>query len=238
MEPELLAGGTRVYISARHRFGTDAMLLSWFCNVHRGWAACDLCSGCGILPLRWYDRGHRGPAFGLELDGEGAALLRRAAEESGAGNITALQGDLRALPPQLKRGGFDLVSCNPPYFTGGPVSQKPGRAQARHQLSCTVEQVCAAAAALLKDGGRLCLCCRPHRLADCMVAMRQNGIEPKRLQWVRQRPGALPWLFLLDGRRGRRSGLQLQEDILIEGPDGGFSRQLLQIYGKEEGEER
>lgn len=232
MQEERLAGGTRVYVTERHRFGTDAMLLSWFCDVHRDWAACDLGSGCGILPLRWHDRGHRGPAFGLELDPEGAQLLERAAQASGAGHITALQGDLRVLPQALGRGRFDLVSCNPPYFTGGLRSEKPGRAAARHELSCTVGQVCQAAAALLKGGGRLCLCCRPERLTDCMVAMRENGIEPKRLQWVRQRAGALPWLFLLDGRRGRRSGLQLQPDILIEGPGGGFSDQLLQIYGK------
>ena len=72
---ELLCGGTRVYVDGRHRFGTDAMLLSDFCGVHRDWAACDLGSGCGIIPLRWHDAGHRGPCWGIELDPQGTALL-------------------------------------------------------------------------------------------------------------------------------------------------------------------
>ena len=228
---ELLRGGTRVYVDGRHRFGTDAMLLSDFCGVHRDWAACDLGSGCGIIPLRWHDAGHRGPCWGIELDPQGTALLQRAARESGAAHITPLSADLRALPPALPRAGLDLVSCNPPYFTGGFVSSKPGRGAARHELSCTIEDVCAAAALLLKDGGRLCLCNRPARLADCMVAMRLQGIEPKRLRFVRQRPEKTPWLFLLDGRRHGRPGLALMQDLVIEAAEGGFSAELLRIYG-------
>ena len=138
---------------------------------------------------------------------------------------------MRALPPALPRAGLELVSCNPPYFTGGFVSQKPGRGAARHEVSCTVEDVCAAAAQLLKDGGRLCLCNRPARLTDCMVAMRLQGIEPKRLRFVRQRPGKGPWLFLLDGRRHGKPGLALMEDLVIEAAGGGFSAELLRIYG-------
>ena len=84
---------------------------------------------------------------------------------------------------------------------------------------------------LLKDGGRLCLCTRPARLTDCMVAMRLQGIEPKRLRFVRQRPGKGPWLFLLDGRRHGKPGLVLMEDLVIEAAGGGFSAELLRIYG-------
>ena len=234
IQAQRLAGGTPVYIDSTHRFGTDAMLLSHFCNPHRLWTVCDLGSGCGIIPLRWYDRGHRGPCWAIELDPAGTALLERAAAEAGADQIHPLTADLRSLPKELPRGRFDLVSCNPPYFTGGKVSQKPGRGAARHELTCTVFDVCRAAAELLADGGRLCLCNQPRRLADCIAAMRQADIEPKRLQFVRQRPGSRPWLFLLDGRRHGRSGLELMDDLVIEAAEGGFSDQLLQIYGKKE----
>lgn len=234
---QTLAHGTVVYTSARHRFGTDAMLLSDFAGVHRRWTVCDLGSGCGILPLRWHDAGHRGPCFGVELDAGGTALLARAARESGAdGHITALTADLRGALP-LTAGAFDAVCCNPPYFTGGYLSQKPGRAAARHEVCCTVADVCAAAARLLRDGGRLCLCCPPARLCDCMAAARQAGLEPKRLRFVRQRPGAVPWLFLLDARRGGHPGLALLPDLIIENECGGFSDELLRIYGKKTAEE-
>ena len=149
---EYLANGTAVRVTQKHRFGTDAMLLSAFCGVHRDWSACDLGSGCGIIPLRWHDMGHRGRAVGVELSPEGAQLLREAAEE--LEHITSVCADLRTL--QLE-GNFDVVSCNPPSFPGGFRSQKPGRSEARHEVTCTVADVASTAARRLKDGGRLCL---------------------------------------------------------------------------------
>ena len=72
---ETLAHGTKVCISRAHRFGTDAMLLSGFARPRRAETAVDLCSGCGIVALRWHDLGHRGPCRAVEVDPEGTSLL-------------------------------------------------------------------------------------------------------------------------------------------------------------------
>ena len=272
---ERLHGGTPVFVSAAHRFGTDAMLLSQFCGVHREERACDLGTGCGIIPLRWHDAGHRGFCLAVELQPEGIALLRRAlaqldadagfvknaaspgsvlpkqdasaAAEADApsAHILPLCADLRRLDgkerfPMPVRGGgsplrplagaFDVVCCNPPYFTGGFVSDRPGRAMARHQLTCTTADAAKAAALLLRDGGRLCLCQRPAALGETMADLVNAGIQPKRLRLVRQRPDSTPWLFLLDGRKAGGVGLQLLPDLIVEAQDGGFSAELLEIY--------
>ena len=274
---ERLHGGTPVFVSAAHRFGTDAMLLSQFCGVHRDERACDLGTGCGIIPLRWHDAGHRGFCLAVELQAEGIALLRRSlaqmdadaenapsadglstlsdisptdpdifsAKAAPSAHIFPLAADLRQLDgtarlPMPVRGGgsaprplagaFDVVCCNPPYFTGGFVSDRPGRAVARHQLTCTTADTARAAALLLRDGGRLCLCQRPAALGQTMADLVNVGIQPKRLRLVRQRPDSTPWLFLLDGRKAGGVGLQLLPDLIVEAPDGGFSDELLEIY--------
>ena len=72
---EILYNRTRVYCSAVHHFGSDALLLARFSEPKRAWRAADLCSGCGIVSLEWHDRGHRGPCLGLELQPEASALL-------------------------------------------------------------------------------------------------------------------------------------------------------------------
>lgn len=244
---ELLCGGTAVFVSAAHRFGTDAMLLSRFCRVRRAERACDLGSGCGIIPLRWHDGGHRGPALAVELQPEAAALLQRGLEEPDAagerpgGHITALCADLRSVEWKARpdAGLFDVVSCNPPYFTGGFVSTKPGRAAARHQITCTTADVARTAAVLLRDGGRLCLCGRPAALGQTMADCVNAGLQPKRLRLVRQRAdaGSLPWLFLLDARKAGGVGLQLLPDLIMESPQGGFSDEVLEIYGKKKPDE-
>lgn len=240
---EELQNGTAVFVSRAHRFGTDAMLLSHFCRVHRAERAADLGSGCGIIPLRWHDAGHRGDALAVELQPEAADLLCRglaephpATGEQPGRHVTALCADLRDVDwAAVKNAGrFDVVCCNPPYFTGGFVSQKPGRAAARHQLACTTADVARAAAALLRDGGRLCVCGRPAMLGQTMADCVAAGLQPKRLRFVRQRAesGCLPWLFLLDSRKAGGVGLAMEPDLIMEAADGGFSAEVLAIYGK------
>ena len=119
--------------------------------------------------------------------------------------------------------GFDLVACNPPYFTGGRISPKPGRGTARHQLCCTLADVCTTAARLLRYGGRLCLCQRPTALPQVVAACLGAGLQPKRLQLVRCRPTARPWLLLLEARRGGKEGLLWLDDLVLQ-PDEPFSR--------------
>lgn len=63
--------------------------------------------------------------------------------------------------------------------------------------------------------------------------MREAGLEPKRLRMVQQCPDTAPWLFLLEGRKGGKPFLTVEPPLIIEGP-GGFSREVLDIYQKEE----
>ena len=75
--------------------------------------------------------------------------------------------------------------------------------------------VCACGFRLLKDGGRLALCHRPERLAEVLAVLRAHRLEPKRLAFVKNRPDAAPWLFLVEAQKNRRTGLRIEPDVLI-----------------------
>lgn len=210
---EILYNNTRVYCTPAHRFGSDALLLARFCEPRRSQRAADLCSGCGIVALEWHDRGHRGPCAAVEIQPEASALLRAAVQEQGLDHIQPCCVDLRQFRDGA--GQFDLCACNPPYFTAGPQSPDQARAAARHETSCSLEDVCSCAFRLLKDGGRLALCHRPERLAEVLALLRETRLEPKRLAFVKNRPDAAPWLFLVEAQKGRRTGLRVEPDLLI-----------------------
>ena len=93
--------------------------------------------------------------------------------------------------------------------------------------------VCAAAGLLLKDGGRLCVCQRPERLADVLCAMRGARIEPKRLQFVMARPEKAPWLVLVEGQKNRAPGLRVPAPLVTARADSRPSAAMLEIYGTE-----
>lgn len=210
MGVEILDNGTRVLTAPGATFGTDALLLARFAQPRRNERALDLCSGCGIVSLVWHDAGHRGPCTALEIDPAASALCAAAlAENADAAHITPVCGDLRQLcTAGPEQGQYDFAACNPPYFTAGPRSPDPRRAEARHTDSCTTADAVDCARRALRDGGRFLLCQRPEQLAEILAALRAARLEPKRLAFVKNHPDAAPWLFLVEAQKGRKTGLR------------------------------
>ena len=193
--------------------GQDTLLLSEFAALKPRWRVCDLGCGAGALPLLLLAREAALTVTGVELDPEDAALARRNLAGHGlAGEI--LTGDLRRVREMLPAGYFDLVVSNPPYF---PVGAGKSGGKARMEETCTLEDVCAAAGYLLKNGGRFALVHRPERLADLMAALRANGLEPKRLQLVQHGTDKAPSAVLLEAVRQGRPGLQILPTKLTGG---------------------
>lgn len=235
MPIEPLPGGLFLHTSKEHKFGTDAFILSDFARVKPGEIACDLGSGCGIIPALWFRKPETAPkyAYAVELQKQPYLQMCQSLREGGLPQerFIPIHGDLRALT--LPKGHFQVVTCNPPYKAAGRgiLSDLDGERAARHEVTCTLEDVCACAENLLQYQGRLCICQRPERLPDAMEAMRRHRIEPKRLRFVQQRAQKAPWLFLLEGRRGAKPFLQVEAPLIVEGTDG-FSDELLAIYQK------
>lgn len=210
---ERLPGGTLVYTTKAFPITTDSLLLARFCEVRPRWALCDLGSGGGILLLALVDRGLAGPAVGVEVQPEGAELLRAAAADGGLGGVRAECADLRCWrSAQL----FDLAVANPPYFTSGMPSPNSARAQARHQGDATLADFCAAAGRVLKDGAHFCLCYPAGQLAELFAVLRQSRLEPKRLQLVRKAPEAGPWLALVEARKAAGVGLAIMPEQIVQ----------------------
>ncbi len=231
-ETEILTHGTRVNVSKYHKFGADALLLAHFCNAKRSENVCDLGTGCGIIPLRLFDRGHRGKCVAADIESAAIELLEKSVSENNAKNILPVCIDIRLIKPvnvndkqndnktPFCNTQYDVVTCNPPYFTGGFVSPVKARAGARHEQSCNIDDVCRVASFLLKDRGKLCICQRPQRMADIIFAMRSAKIEPKRIQFITARPEKEPWLMLIEGQKNSAPGLRMLPMLITENSDG------------------
>ena len=172
---EQLAPDLSVRITRDHRFGTDAFLLSDFAAVRRKDLACDLGTGCGIIPLLWFRDRQQGPkmAYGVDIQPLAVEQLRFTIEQSDLGQrmqaVQADLSDLAALKEKLPFGSFDLVTCNPPYKKAehGILSSSDSDIIARHETMCSIDDVCAAAAKLLQFGGRLCILPATGAAAGC-----------------------------------------------------------------------
>lgn len=212
-------GAFTITVDEAHRFGTDALLLAHFAAPRGNERVCDLGTGCGILPLLFMQQAtpprH---VTGLELQPTAVALFARSVEKNGLEKlVTAQQADLRDLDA-LPVAAFDRVTCNPPYFPkdSGQTSRTEAAQLARHEgVGCTLGEVTRAAARLLRYGGTFCLCHRPERLADVVTALREAGLEPKKLCLVQNSADKAPWLLLCEAKKGGKAGLTVLPNLVL-----------------------
>ena len=233
---ELINGKLKICTSNEHKFGTDAFLLSDFAQVKRKDRCVDLGTGCGIIPLLWFRAPEDAPqvAYGVDIQPQAIQQMKLTVEACDLQErLIPVEGDLKDLSPQLPADSFTLVTCNPPYkaTNTGILNEADAHTIARHEILCNINDVCRAAARLLKFGGRLCICQRPERLLDTLEAMRNNKIEPKRLRFVQKKGDTAPWLFLVEGKKGSAPYMKVEAPFLIQAKDSDEnSDELRRVY--------
>ncbi len=230
MEP---LGSFSIFTNEIHTFGTDAVLLANFAASKTPKKLCDLCSGCGIIPLLMLKDETASEATFVEIQKDACELAEKSIEFNKVGDkTTVINSDLKDLKGKLEFGSFDLVTCNPPYkkANSGITNEKYETMIARHEILCNFDDICLAASRLLKFSGSFCVCHRPERLSDVICSMRQHNLEPKRLREVIQRKGEKAWLVLVEGKLGAKAGLSVLPPLYVE-EDGSFSKEMIEIYG-------
>jgi tRNA1(Val) A37 N6-methylase TrmN6 len=225
-------------------FGTDAVLLSHFAVLKKGDRAADLGTGTGIVPILLAGRAKDITITGLEIQGPVAEMARRSIELNGlAKRISVITGDIRDWKTVLGSTRYTLVLSNPPYKKAGSgrINRADGKAVARHELLCTLEDVLEAAAGLLISGGRFAMVHRPERLMDILIGMRAVKLAPKRMQLVHPRLGSAPSLVLVEGVYQGRPALHWMPPLFIYDASGAYTEEMRAIYHMkpaERGEER
>ncbi len=231
-------GGLRfVYDDESFRPGTDTFLLSSLPRLTPGLRVCDLGSGTGLLGLLLLQRQPALSVTGVEIQEAAVRLAEKAALENRlTDRLTFHHGDLRNVKDHFPPGSFDLVVCNPPYFTpgSGRLASVQAMRTARAEVDCTLGDVCQSAAYLLRWGGSFCLVHRPERLTDLLCALRQSAMEPKRLRFVCKTAGAAPSLLLLEGRRGGKPGLAVEAPLILQQADGSPTAEADAIYFRQQ----
>ena len=203
MHEELLTPYILRWPDGAFPLGGDTLALGEFATVRKNWRVCDLGTGSGALLLLLNRRESSLSLTGIELDERSVSTAEANLAENGLdGDI--LHTDLRAAP--LPAGQFDLVISNPPYF---PLHSGPSAGTARSEERCTLEDLCACAARLVRNGGRFALCHRPERLADLMCTLRAHDLEPKRMKLLSHSPAHAPSTVLLECVKQGKPGLEI-----------------------------
>jgi tRNA1(Val) A37 N6-methylase TrmN6 len=222
-----------------YRFSIDALLLAHYVKPRPDSQVLDLGGGCGVISLIL---AYRYPSVGitvLELQDDLVDLIRRNIERNDAQadgfkeRIEVVPGDLRTIDQHVQAGAHDWVVCNPPYrrSRSGRVNPESEQAVARHELQADLQAVVAACAYGVRTRGRVAFVYPAVRGISLFHEMRNQGIEPKRLQVVYSYPGSEARLLLVEGVKGGGEELTIESPLYVyKEKDGDYTTETAECY--------
>ncbi len=218
-------------------YSLDAVLLAHFAYmpINKG-NILDLCTGNGAVPLLLSQRTY-GNIVGLEIQERLAEMAKRSIELNELSEkISIVQGDLTKRQAALQQSFYDVVTCNPPYFSTTHKRQHNLNEHltiARHEVCCTLEQVVQACKLYVKPGGKTAIVHRPERIVDLLTLFRTYAIEPKRMRLVYPKRGKEANIVLLEGIRDGKVGLKMLPPLYIYEENGKYTEEARNIiYGE------
>lgn len=217
----------------RFCFGVDAVILTGFTEVRKNERLLDLGTGTGVIPILLEAKTKGSHFTGLEIQPESVEMAQRSVLLNDVPEkIDIIEGDIKNATNIFPLASFDVVTCNPPYMNkgGGLLNEYSPKAIARHELSCTLHDVVAAASKLLKPGGRFYMVHRPHRLTDVLVELRQAGLEPKVLRFVHSRQGREPVMLLIFAKKDGKPMIKVMPPLIIYKDDGVHTDEIYNLY--------
>ena len=216
-------------------FGIDAVLLSWFAKVKVKEKVLDMCCGTGAVPFLMKGRYEGGHYTGLEIQEKSAKLAKRSVAYNAVEDSIYIEtGDVKEATTKFGAASFDVITCNPPYMIGqhGAINEHAGKAIARHEILCTLEDIVSQAAKVLKVKGRFYMVHRPFRLVEIMVLMSKYKLEPKRVQLVYPYVDKEPTMVLIEGVLGGKPRVKVEKPLIIYDKPGEYTKELMDIYYK------
>ncbi|PJB31094.1 MAG: hypothetical protein CO109_11830 [Deltaproteobacteria bacterium CG_4_9_14_3_um_filter_65_9] len=204
-----------------YRFSIDSVILAGFAAPLCRGAVLDLGTGCGVL-LLLLSRLAPGMVAGTGVDLQEDLLdfaRRNFHENFPDGRLIAAHGDVRGEIPGVKPGSFDLVVTNPPYGRAGHGRRNPdpGKETARHEVTCTLPELFAAASRFLSADGRFAFILPYPRFPEIEPCAAKEGMRVELLRVVHPRDGAPPSRLLCCAVRGGSGTPRLHLPLFLHG---------------------
>ncbi|ETP71441.1 putative O-methyltransferase [Lachnospiraceae bacterium JC7] len=214
-------------------FGMDAVLLANYAlaAVNDETKLLDLCSGTGIVPLLIAAKTECKELTGIEVQADVADMAGRSVELNHQENrMKIIRGDLREIKSMGLDSSMNVVTCNPPYMNAGLKNVTDRKLISRHEVMCTLGDVCYAAAYTLKSNGKFFMVHRPNRLVDIFNELRKVHLEPKRMRLVYPYENSEANMVLLEAVKGGRTQLIVEKPLVVYKDKNIYSDEIVSIY--------
>ncbi|MFC4652878.1 tRNA1(Val) (adenine(37)-N6)-methyltransferase [Lactococcus nasutitermitis] len=231
-----IAGSEIKIIQSREvfSFGIDAVLLARFPRLPKRGQIIDMCAGNGAVGLFASGR-TQANIVEIELQERLANMTERSVKLNDlTDQVTVINDNLNNALNYLHPSSTDLIFCNPPYFKVDKSSHINGNYHytlARHELMTNLDEIFEMSKKLLKSNGRLAMVHRPERFLEVVDKMRENNLQPKRIQFVYPKVDQPANILLIEAiKDGKIGGEVFLPPLIVHKLDGTYTDEVKQIY--------
>jgi tRNA1Val (adenine37-N6)-methyltransferase len=170
------------------KVGTDGVLLGAWTSVDGSSKILDAGTGTGLVALMLAQRS-TAEIDAVEIDpGSAGQAMENIADSPWPGRIrvfcTSFQEHCKSTTES-----YDLVVCNPPFFSNSLRAKTNSRTLARHNDKLTLKELVEGSAAILKPNGRLCVILPATSEVEIISIVKEKNLFPSNILRIRPLPG-------------------------------------------------
>ena len=207
---------------AAMKIGTDAVLLGAWAPTRGAKRILDVGTGCGIIALMLAQRTNETDSriSAIDIDSDAASqAVENFAASPWPGRLPSQSDEVQFSLEEFSQPNdrlFDLVVCNPPFFSNASLSPSESRSAARHAAGLPRDSLFELVFQLLTESGRFCLVL-PFEQADSTIALaNEHGFHLWSRTNVRPTPTSDLKRVLLEFGRESFEGVIEESELIVE----------------------
>ncbi len=139
------------------KVGTDGVLLGAWADVEDAKDILDIGAGTGVIAIMLAQRKSDAMVDAVEIDASACRTAELNMKNSPFSNrLNSFQEPIQDYA-KTTRKEYDLIVCNPPFFTGGTLSALTSRNEVRHTIKLPNGELLSSVRRLLKKDGKFCV---------------------------------------------------------------------------------
>ena len=217
------------------KFSLDSVLLANFVTLNKNIKnIIDIGTGNAPIAMMLTKRTNA-KILGVEIQKESYLLALESVNYNNLNKqIELINSDIREL--DLNNNNYDVIVCNPPYYKDNmKLSSNDNKKIARSETESFLEDLFKISKKILKNNGTIAIVIDSKRLIEVIELMKNNRIEPKKIQFVYPKIDRNSNIVLIEGSKNGKEGINVVNPIFIQKDDNSYTEyivNLLENFGK------